>query len=165
MVRHLSLAALLLGALITLAGIAIYWDTMDQTRWIKTPGKVITSALEIKVDRTPGETGSRQKWIPVVSFSYDYEGKSYVGDRYASGPPSTPSQDGQQPSAELNAIVAQYAPGSAIEVFVNPGDPAEAVIKAYTKPSWMVLVIGLVVLLAAGSGLLLHRLLTLSVKG
>lgn len=157
MVRHLSFAGLLLGALITLAGAAICWSTMDQMRWVKMPGKVISSALEIEVDRAPGETGSRQKWVPVISYSYDHEGKSYVSDRYASGPPSSPSIDGQQPSAELNAIVAQYAPGTAIEVFVNAKEPSEAVIKALTKSSWTVLAIGLTILVVAGAGLFLRR--------
>lgn len=118
-------ALILFGLIFTVVGLALLKPilinplnkTRDAQNWISIPATVVSSKVKSHSD-DDGTTYS-----VYIAYRYELNGTEYVGDQYSfmSG-----SSSGQSSKAE---IVRQYPKGHQFNLFVNPADPAESVIK------------------------------------
>lgn len=89
----------------------------------------------------------------VVEFRYEFEGRTYTGEHLA-----FPRMPGDEP-VETEDVV-QYEPGSATVCYVNPGDPAQAVLERSVPPDLAIGFAPLIFALVGAAGLigvLVHR--------
>lgn len=110
--------------------------------WVETPCQIVSS--ELKVHRGEDTTYSVE-----IVYTYKVNGKQYESSRYDFIGGSSSARAANQ------AIVNQYPAGAAAVCFVDPNDPAEAVINR--EFSWMFLalaIIPLVFTLVGGGGIL-----------
>jgi hypothetical protein len=71
------------------------------------------------------KSGSGQQYAEEVVYSYEVAGKTYQADRYEFHHTWSKGRDRLQKEADL---VARYRPGSQTTCYVNPHDPADAVL-------------------------------------
>ena len=60
-------------------------------------------------------SGGRENRSYVLKYTYQFEGKTYRSDRY-------------QHSHSTPSVILQHKPGDTLEAYLNPNDPADAVI-------------------------------------
>lgn len=109
--------------------------------WPSAACEILTSG----VHESRGEDGSTYR--VQVTYRYDVDGRAYLGDRYKF---MTGSSSGFGPKA---AIVAALRPGTRTLCYVNPRNPADAVIeRGFTADMWYSLLPMLFVLIG-GFGL------------
>jgi len=94
------------------------FKVFDARDWQETPCVVLSSAVKGHSGSKGGSTFSVE-----IKFAYEFGGKRYTSDRYSfmSG-----SSSGRKGKVE---VVSRYPPGKAAVCYVNPGNPAEAVIE------------------------------------
>lgn len=101
-------------------------DVVRARAWARTPCTIVESGLEDS-ERTelPRPVDPRGRFLQSlrVSFRYDVGGKAYLGSRY-----SFAANVRTERSRIRQKIVALYPTGREAACFVNPRDPAEAVI-------------------------------------
>lgn len=129
------------------------------SRWLPTPGKVISSRVEARKVRVSGvgvdsNDATEIRNFPSITFEYKAGGKTFRGSRY--------SVKENLGNFEVAETLAQFPCGADVTVFYNPADPSKAVIER-TLPEgafkFMVklsagLVIGAVVLVFSVGGVL-----------
>lgn len=141
--RSIAIPVLIAGGAITLAGLAIFWDSLNQTRRLPVDGVILQSQIVLE-----GSKSSRYPhWTLAVRYSYKVAGQSYESDVYSSNPPTYITQNNPQPPAELQNLAAQYPPNSPVKVYVAPDDPHRAILAPPTSPIWLPLAAGTVVLI------------------
>jgi len=113
----------------------------DAKNWKETPCVVLAS----EVKSHSGSDGST--YSVEIKFDYEFGGKRYTSDRYSfmSG-----SSSGYQGKRE---VVDRYPPGKGAVCYVNPGDPAEAVIERGFVLDMLFGLIPLVFVFVGGIGL------------
>lgn len=90
-------------------------DANRAQRWTRSPARVVVATASSRCARV---------CVHMADIVYRYEagGRERTGDRVWFGDPSLPSK------VEAEQLVAQFAPGTTIEVFVDPQDPAQAAV-------------------------------------
>ena len=95
-----------------------------------------------EVDEFRGRIGDKSAlttlYRPMISFAYEYKGVKYSGDHAAQTGKVTSNS-----ASFAKKAVATYPAGKIIEVYVNPANPSEAMLKPGTGASWFVFAIGL----------------------
>lgn len=145
------IVAILLGVLFTAAGLygvknaSMVYEPVSATVALSTP----------QTRRGNADTASRSLWSSSIDIEYFYEidGTSFNGrDRLDIGSDGSPSEA----SARVAAALDLYAPGNAIQVFVDPEDPAKSRLERKTALSGLpVLMMGMIFLtVTLGGGLL-----------
>ena len=121
-----ALAVLVFGCV--LAGYGVY-DYVQQDDAIRDAVEVDATITDIGVE-TQSTTGSGDvDYRPTVSYSYEYEGESYVGTGlYAASIP--PSYDTESAAED---VVAGYETGQTVTAYVSPDAPSDAFLR--TEPS------------------------------
>jgi hypothetical protein len=144
----------LFGAIFLAGGLGVCawgrWMVARSASWLSTTGRIVSGAVESR--RTggggPGESGARV-FVAKVSYTYTVAGRAYSAGRIlAGGELNTSSRARAERRLEL------YSPGSPVEVFYDPHNPASACLERRTE------VTGIGMLIAGvGAGVLLYHLL------
>ncbi|WP_245481743.1 MULTISPECIES: DUF3592 domain-containing protein [unclassified Mesorhizobium] len=96
------------------------------SRWLPTPGKIISSRVEAREVRNSG-VGSdstdttEMRNFPAITFEYKVGGKKFQSSRY--------SVKENLGNFEVAETLAQFPRGAEVTVFYNPADPSKAVIE------------------------------------
>jgi hypothetical protein len=144
LLRVSSTIVLLLGALITAVGAAIWWSSSRQMNWTPVDAEILKSGLEIGGSRTQHSA----QWQIAVEYRYRVNGQPYTSSDYSSSAlPSSTARDGAQPSEELRKLVARYPVGSTVKAYVSPRNPANAMLVIPARPVYSVAVFGVVLML------------------
>ena len=138
---------LLLGCVFLTAGMAALWHlTLSPAifhfasgRWVETPATVIS--CELASSRHSGRAASAFR--VAISYEYQYDGRTYVGDRYDAFQSrlfSNVDEDG------MREIVRRHPVGARIVCLVNPDEPSQALIDrtlpgAYYLIAWFPLAV------------------------
>lgn len=118
------------------------WAAASASRaWLTASGRVLNSSL-IRTQRRGTSGGG--SYIPMIVYEYQVDGKVYRGNRYAFG-----SQIGTGFTGIASRVVDQYPEGSTVDVYYNPDNPAEAVLKRSAGGSWGNLLMAGVLIAAA----------------
>ncbi len=97
--------------------------------WMPVPGTVIASRV-VTHRGTDSNTYSVE-----IRYEYEIDGRTLRGNRYHFITGSSSGRSGKQ------AIVDSHPPGKEITVYVNPGDPSEAVVeRGYPPELWFGLI-------------------------
>ena len=138
---------LLLGCVCLTAGMAALWYLtlspvifhFSSGRWVETPATVIS--CELVSSRHSGRATS--SFRIAISYEYQYDGKTYVGDRYDAFQSRLFSNVDE---AGMQEIVRRHPVGTRIVCLVNPDEPSQALVDrslpgAYYLIAWFPLAV------------------------
>ena len=133
----------LLGGLGALVGFHAWRGLAESARarrWPTVDGRVIAARAARVVISVRASTGvaryrERVLWVPELLYEYGVGERVCRGDRIGLAAPSGSTEPG---AAE--AVVARYPVGSAVTVYVDPADPANAVLDPAPSASTRALV-------------------------
>lgn len=124
-VGHLkAISTLLVGALLSLAGLLTLRLETESYRWPITRGRVQSAEVESEVvlDSSSVTSGGRQvKYLPRITYVYAVRGITYTNQRY-----SLEERYGSAHSAQ--AIVRNHPPQKEVTVYYRSRAPAESVL-------------------------------------
>lgn len=127
--------------LLYVAFIAPHFAIKRAQEWVETPCVILES--EVVEERVSGSTSvgperstrSSPAYTIEARFRYDVGDKSYVSDRYEFSDASDGYEDWKR------EVVAKLKPGTKTVCYVNPDDPAQAVLsRAFSMSYWGLLV-------------------------
>lgn len=128
---------------ICLLGLGFYFQKKAESidRWPSINGKVIAtkvvqSTIEKSLRSNDGATESKLSFCPVIEYEYTVNDKRYTSDRLSL------SVDQRSSPRYLEPILKKYAPGTAVKVFYNPDNPADAVLEKVNLLHWIFYVFG-----------------------
>jgi hypothetical protein len=107
-----------IGALFTIVFGRAFYVSLRSRNWIKAPG--VIRATYMGKSTAPGE----EHFHPSVRYSYEY-----AGQRYESNVIGPTSRSTQYPT-EAKAMLAKYAVGQHVDVYVDPMNPHSAMLEA-----------------------------------
>jgi len=119
-----------MGAALIVAGLVFVrylWDdyrraaTMDS--WVETPCRIVSSGIDDSELTQRGMT----KYILEVEYRYEFEGERYLGDRVR----RLPTESGH--AKKIRNKLEKYPVGRETRCWVDPDDPASAVLKKESK--------------------------------
>ena len=151
--RSRSLAALVLGALLAVAGGHALWAEGARTfraqelaAWPTVPGEVIYSGVGRRAPLRQRHLGlwplGSLEHRAVVRYRYAVGGTPYLSDQISPG-----SARGYRSAARAREVAARYAAGRAVQVRFDPTRPGTAVLHAGNRVSlWRLGVGGLALL-------------------
>jgi hypothetical protein len=114
------------GLVIALMGWAVRRQGSMATRWPVVPGTIKLSEMEEYHEASePGESRGTEMFGKRVTYTYSYQNVRYTNEcaRVAAGTP-------QASNKMLEKLMSRYQDGAAVEVHVNPDNPAEATLDA-----------------------------------
>ena len=130
MAQRLSALFILLGAAVCLWQFGIEAKALVQAllakRWTTAVATISESKASIGCSR-----GS--SYYPVVTYSYEYQGRSYHGSRITFGNPGCGGERAAQ------RIAASYPVGATVSVWVNPTAPSESALSVgnLSREAWL----------------------------
>jgi hypothetical protein len=152
--ESLVLFGCILGGIITLVGLLVFWNSWQQTKWVRVDAVVLESKIIKDITRATGETSSRQSWAPYVKFTYQVEGKSYTSDSYSSSVPKSTAKNNALPTESVKNAIVQYPQGAHVSAFVSPSNPERVVLVRPESANWKVLGVGIAIVIVSALGLL-----------
>jgi hypothetical protein len=114
------------GLVVGLMGFAVRRQASMATRWPVVPGTIKLSEMEEYHEaREPGESRGVEMFGKRVTYTYSYQNIRYTNEcaRVAAGTPEASSK-------MLEKLMSRYQDGAAVDVSVNPDNPAEATLSA-----------------------------------
>ena len=140
---------------VTIFGIAGFWLftaviiplslSRAARHWEEIPCVIMSSEIsELPIDEGP------RRFVPVIHYSYQFNGKHYESDRYYFG-----VSGGSE--ARVKSIQRQYPPGSQARAFIDPNNPTEAVLNREIKISWLMVCL-VIAMIASGIGVVMNSL-------
>lgn len=106
--------------------------------WPVTKGQITDSHVNRSVD-TDSEGSTSTTYAASVAYTYDVGGQVYNGRNIAFG--FNPSYSNQ---SKAQATVARYPAGSAVSVYYDPNNPADAVLERQVSGSNVMMILGIV---------------------
>lgn len=94
------------------------------------PARILSAQVETSMHRQSGAVGSTQVYQPRILYEYGVDGRTYSSHRFGYFGAAYGSRD------EAQLVVARYPAGSAQTAYVNPNDPAEAVLNKSSPSAW-----------------------------
>jgi hypothetical protein len=122
--------ALISNVVIILVGIGLiffgYNGYTSQNQALENPVNVSATVTDTGIDQQSSRRGGID-YQPEIMFEYSYEGQDYTSSNMYPG-----GQEPKEYNLESNAreVVDKYSQGSEVTVYVPPGNPGEAFIKA-----------------------------------
>jgi hypothetical protein len=137
---------LFLGGFFLVRGLPGVMTLLRARSWQRVPGKMLGAGTAgYQTQATGGRMGANVQRA-VFAYSYELGGQAYRGHRAAFG---TPLGFGMGLGRIAAAQAGRHAPGEAVDVWVDPANPSNAVLRR-TAPSSIVLAMLGVALVVAG---------------
>ncbi len=112
-----------LGMVFTVALWKGYWKASETRRWLAIPCEIVAAWIGEGQFSEPGDRRYRLE----LRYRYDFGGQTYVGRRVT-------RRDGETRSrGRLERMLSVYRPGTKAQCYVNPADPAAAVLRHETR--------------------------------
>ena len=138
---------LFLGGFFVIRGLPGVLQVVRALSWRRVPGVMLGSGVAgYQTQATGGHMGANAQRA-VFAYSYDVDGQTYSGHRAAFG---TPLGFGMGLAGIASAQAGRYAPGQQVDVWVDPANPTNSVLRRRAPSSMLFAAIG-VVLLVAGA--------------
>ena len=139
--KQIFILCIIIG--ICLLGLGFYFQKKAKAieKWPVITGKVIATKVvqtttEKSLRRNDESSQSTLSYYPVIEYEYTVNDKRYTSDRLSL------SVDQRSSPRYLEPILKKYAPGTAVKVFYNPDDPADAVLEKVNLLHWIFYVFG-----------------------
>ncbi|MEW4488577.1 DUF3592 domain-containing protein [Thalassoglobus sp. JC818] len=124
-----------ISVIFVLVGGSVLWtmvlspvmETLSAPKWVETPCVIHRSEVVQAIDDPEDGQDSLE-----IEFEYNFEGQQYQSDQFSFSPTSNLS------AVEIREISEKYAVGTEQTCFVDPDDPATAVLRAESPEiTWM----------------------------
>lgn len=139
--KQIFILCIIIG--IGLLGLGFYFQKKAESieKWPGITGKVIaTKVVQTTTERShrrnDESSQSTLSYYPVIEYEYTVKDKKYTSDRLSL------SVDQRSSPRYLEPILKKYAPGTAVKVFYNPDNPADAVLEKVNWLHWIFYVFG-----------------------
>jgi hypothetical protein len=137
---------LFLGGFLLFRGLPGVLQVLRARSWQRVPGTMLGSGTAgYRTRATGGHMGANVRRA-VFAYSYEVGGRAYRGHRAAFG---TPLGFGMGLGGIAAAHAGRYAPGEVIDVWVDPADPSNSVLRRTATPSLVLAALGMALLVAA----------------
>jgi hypothetical protein len=123
---------------VSLAGLAILWNTYEQLQWKPVNATISRSQLVLKRGSTTQKT---PRWALEIEYRFHVRGKEFVSHSFSSTPPTS---GGKEPSKEMLSLAEKYKVGEIIQVYASEANPNRSVVIRPEQPQFLVLLIGFV---------------------
>lgn len=148
-----------LGVVLALVGVALIlavaggYEVMsaDRARGVVV-GEVVSTSVEMRRNMLAREAWKRTYYVPIVVYAYEVGGVAYQNDVVWAGL-APDEESGTEVGAE--SVIAEYPVGASVQVFYDPDDPQDSVLRAESGAGWIL--IGMGGLVAVWAGLLVSR--------
>lgn len=141
---------LFLGGFFLIRGLPGVAQLLRARSWQRVPGTMLGSGTAGY--RTQATAGHQRAYVERAVFVYSYEvgGQTYRGHRAAFG---TPLGFGMGLGGIASAQASRYEPGEAVDVWVDPTDPSNAVLRRSAPSSIVLAALGVALLIAGALSL------------
>ncbi len=113
------------AGILVLSAVYLTLRSMAAKSWPRTQGKVLSALVEKSYsDNTP-------YYRPLIAYQFQVNGHDYQCDHLAFGQ-RTGAEPDERGRLKAEEKAKQYPVGSTVQVFYNPGNPADAVLEVRT---------------------------------
>jgi hypothetical protein len=126
-----------MGGVALLFGLALFRHGAAARNWPRVSGRITRSEVDEFLGRIGDKSALTTLYRPLIAFAYEYNGVKYSGSHTSLG-----AQVTSNTAAFAKKAVAKFPAGKTIQVYVNPANPSEAMLKPGTGSGWFVLAIG-----------------------
>lgn len=145
---------IIFGGVFVAAGIGVLSQSLPPLQewwasasWVETPAVVTASAVRENSDN------DSTTYYPYIAYSYDFNGKTYEGDKYVFFKVSSSGYDGK---AE---VVRAHPVGREIKIFVDPQNPERSVINRDAEWSAIISILFPFIFIGVGSAIFIAGLM------
>jgi hypothetical protein len=134
---------LFLGGFFLIRGLPGAVQMLRSRSWQRVQGTMLGSGTAVyRTQATGGHMGADVQRA-VFAYRYEVGGQTFTGQRAAFG---TPVGFGMGLGAIASAQAGRYAPGDAVDVWVDPADPSKSVLRRRAPSSLVLSLLGLALL-------------------
>jgi uncharacterized protein DUF3592 len=136
---------LFLGGFFLIRGLPGVMQLLRARSWQRVPGTMLGSgSAGYRTQATAGRMSANVQRA-VFAYSYEVGGQAYRGHRAAFG---TPLGFGMGLGGIASAQAGRYAPGEAVDVWLDPANPSNAVLRRSAPSSIVLTMLGVALLIA-----------------
>ena len=145
-----ALALAVVAVILAIAG-AFEVASADRPREVAV-GEVVSTSVEVRRNPLAREAWKRTSYVPIVVYAYEVGGVAWQNDVVWAG--LAPEEESAS-EAGAEAVVAEYPVGASVNVYYDPHDPQDSVLRAESGSGWIL--IGMGGLVAVWAGFLVSR--------
>lgn len=146
-----EIGLLIVGGFLLFRGLPGVLQLIGALGWQQIPGIMLGSGVAGYQTQAGGGHLGANVQRAVVAYQYQLHGQTFVGQRAAFGTPLGFGMGlGRIPSAQAS----RYAPGQHVDVWVDPKNPMNSVLRRSAPSSLVMTALGVAVLIAAAISLL-----------
>lgn len=142
---------LIIGAFLVFRGLPGVQQLIGALGWRRVPGIMLGSGVASYRTQAGGGHAGATVERAVVGYQYQVNGQTFVGQRGAFG---TPLGFGMGLGGIASAQASRYTPGQQVDVWIDPKNPMNSVLRRSAPSSSVMTTLGIAVLIAAGISLL-----------
>lgn len=146
-----EIGLLIIGGFLLIRGLPGVLQLLGALGWQRVPGVMLGSGVAGYRTQAGGGHPGANVQRSVVAYQYQMHGQTFVGQRAAFG---TPLGFGMGLGGIASAQASRYAPGQPVDVWVDPKNPMNSVLRRSAPSSLVMTAIGVVVLIVAAVSLL-----------
>ncbi|WP_157897540.1 DUF3592 domain-containing protein [Mycolicibacterium rutilum] len=141
-----EIGLLIIGTVLLFRGLPGVLQLIGALGWQRVPGTLLGSGVAGYQTQAGGGHAGANVQRSVVAYQYHVNGAPFVGQRAAFG---TPLGFGMGLGGIASAQASRYAPGQPVDVWVDPRNPANSVLRRSAPSSLVLTAIGAALLVAA----------------
>lgn len=118
---------LLLGAALMIFGVSFLRDANASRSWPVAAGQVRN--VNVTWSRSASDDVGERSYYFEVTYGYEVDGRSYTGKRFSLGDGNNAAGRTYRDESDAIAASEAYRRGAAVDVYVDPTDPENTVLK------------------------------------
>lgn len=146
-----EIGLLIIGIFLLFRGLPGVLQLLGALGWQRVPATMLGSGVAGYQTQAGGGRMGANVQRSVVGYQYHVGGQTFVGQRAAFG---TPLGFGMGLGGIASAQAARYAPGQTVDVWVDPNNPMNSVLRRSAPSSLVMTALGVAVLIAAAISLM-----------
>ncbi|OBK80562.1 DUF3592 domain-containing protein [Mycobacterium sp. 1164985.4] len=145
-----EIGLLIIGIFLLFRGLPGVLQLLGALGWQRVPGTMLGSGVAGYQTQAGGGRMGANVARSVVGYQYQVGGQTFVGQRVAFG---TALGFGMGLGGIASAQASRYAPGQTVDVWVDPNNPMNSVLRRSAPSSLVMTALGVAVLIAAAISL------------
>ncbi|OBB36540.1 DUF3592 domain-containing protein [Mycobacterium sp. 852002-51961_SCH5331710] len=146
-----EIGLLIIGIFLLFRGLPGVLQLLGALGWQRVPGNMLGAGVAGYQTQAGGGRMGANVARSVVGYQYQVGGQTFVGQRAAFG---TPLGFGMGLGGIASAQASRYAPGQTVDVWVDPNNPMNSVLRRSAPSSLVMTALGVAVLIAAAISLM-----------
>lgn len=146
-----EIGLLIIGAFLLFRGLPGVTQLLGSLSWHRAPILMLGSGVAGYQTQAGGGHAGANVQRSVVAYQYQVHGQTFVGQRGAFG---TPLGFGMGLGGIASAQAARYTPGQPVDIWVDPTNPINSVLRRSAPSSLVMTALAVAVLIAAAISLM-----------